>query len=238
MLADLARERNFDPASVDAPVTLTESHDDPVVRYDGIWVAGLDAAQWPPPPRPDAFIPLRLQAAAGIPAASAAGQARLARAALAAWRAATDALVCSWARLDGDAQRTPSPLLTRLAVQQAYQPARRIHVAGRRAGTGGLEHFDDVHRRAPVDIRGDSARAASSRSPCRPSAASMPTAKCGSARAARSAGAGHRRARARHVAAQGARAGVDQARPQQFSLDATDEHDAPSDDRRMRWQRR
>jgi ATP-dependent helicase/nuclease subunit B len=47
-LVDLAAERNFDPASVEAPVTLTESHDDPVVRYDGIWVAGLDAAQWPP----------------------------------------------------------------------------------------------------------------------------------------------------------------------------------------------
>ena len=46
-LSDLASERNFDAASVEAPVTLTESHDDPLVRYDGIWVAGLDAAQWP-----------------------------------------------------------------------------------------------------------------------------------------------------------------------------------------------
>ena len=72
--ADLAAERNFDPASVAAPVTLTESHDDPIVRYDAIWVAGLDAAQWPAPPRPDVFIPLRLQMPAGIPAASAAGQ--------------------------------------------------------------------------------------------------------------------------------------------------------------------
>ncbi|HEU4779041.1 MAG TPA: hypothetical protein VFS58_04085, partial [Steroidobacteraceae bacterium] len=50
-LADLARERNFDAASIEAPVTLTESHDDPLVSYDGIWVAGLDAAQWPPAPR-------------------------------------------------------------------------------------------------------------------------------------------------------------------------------------------
>jgi hypothetical protein len=54
---DLARERSFDPASVAAPVTLTDSHDDPLVRYDALWVAGLDAAQWPPPPRPDVFIP-------------------------------------------------------------------------------------------------------------------------------------------------------------------------------------
>jgi probable DNA repair protein len=122
-LIDLARERSFDPASVAAPVTLTDSHDDPLVRYDGIWVAGLDAAQWPPPPRPDVFIPLRLQVAAGIPAASAAGQSARARQALAAWRNSTPELVCSWARLDGDAHRTPSPLLVRVAPRAEYRPA-------------------------------------------------------------------------------------------------------------------
>jgi inactivated superfamily I helicase len=113
-LSDLARERSFDPASVAAPVTLTDSHDDPVVHYDGIWVAGLDASQWPPPPRPDAFIPLRLQVAAGVPAASAAGQVRVARESFEQWRAATGSLVCSWAALDGDAHRSVSPLLARL----------------------------------------------------------------------------------------------------------------------------
>jgi ATP-dependent helicase/nuclease subunit B len=110
-LTDLANERNFDAASVEAPVTLAESHDDPLVRYDSIWVAGLDAAQWPAAPRPDVFIPLRLQVAAGVPWASAAAQTRAARESLAAWRASTDRLVCSWAALEGDAHRSPSPLL-------------------------------------------------------------------------------------------------------------------------------
>lgn len=119
-VVDLARERSFDPASVAAPVTLTDSHDHPVVRYDATWVAGLDAAQWPPPPRPDVFIPLRLQVAAGIPAASAAGQAARARASLAAWRACSPDLVCSWARLDADAHRTPSPLLLRVEEREQY----------------------------------------------------------------------------------------------------------------------
>ena len=122
-LADLARERNFDAASVEAPVTLTESHDDPVVRYDGIWVAGLDAAQWPPAPRPDVFIPLRLQVAAGVPWASAAAQTTAAKASLAAWRSSTDHLICSWARLEGDAHRSPSPLLIHLRERNEYAPA-------------------------------------------------------------------------------------------------------------------
>jgi probable DNA repair protein len=118
-LADLAAERNFDAASVEAPVTLTDSQEDPIVRYDGIWVAGLDAAQWPPPPRPDVFIPFGLQVRAAIPAATAAGQTTLARASLAAWRSCATTFTCSWARLEGDVHRTPSPLLARSGGQAA-----------------------------------------------------------------------------------------------------------------------
>jgi ATP-dependent helicase/nuclease subunit B len=142
-LADLARERSFDPASVAAPVTLTDSQDDPVVGYDAIWVAGLDASQWPAPPRPDVFIPLRLQVAAGLPAASAAAQTQRARQMLAAWRAATPSLVCSWAQLDGDAHRTLSPLLSKLAAPD-YGGARAAPLATR-LRTPQLEPLEDVH---------------------------------------------------------------------------------------------
>jgi ATP-dependent helicase/nuclease subunit B len=125
-LADLAAERNFDPASAAAPVTLSDSHDDPVVGYDAIWVAGLDSAQWPPPAKPDVFIPLPLQVSAGIPWASALGQTETARKSLQAWRAAAGELTVSWARLEGDAHRAISPLLARLESQvpATVPPAR------------------------------------------------------------------------------------------------------------------
>ena len=145
-LSDLARERSFDPASVAAPVTLTDSHDDPVVHYDGIWVAGLDASQWPPPPRPDAFIPLRLQVEAGIPAASAGGQVRVARESFDQWRAATGSLVCSWAALDGDAHRGVSPLLARLVGSgddSNYRQAREHTPLARLVRRAQLEPLDD-----------------------------------------------------------------------------------------------
>jgi probable DNA repair protein len=150
-LADLAAERPFDPASVDAPVTLTESHDDPVVRYDSIWVAGLDSAQWPPPPKPDVFIPLHLQAAAGIPWASAIGQAQAARRSLAAWRAATRELTCSWARLESDAHRSPSPLLPRETLQMTATAPRATPLAQALRQVP-LEEIIDVQGR-PVDTR-------------------------------------------------------------------------------------
>jgi probable DNA repair protein len=124
-------------------VTLTESHDDPAVRYDGIWVAGLDAAQWPAAPRPDVFIPLRLQVAAGVPWASAAAQSGAARQALAAWRASTDNLVCSWARLEGDAHRSLSPLLAHLRDRIEYVAESVAVPLPLALHATGLEAFDD-----------------------------------------------------------------------------------------------
>jgi ATP-dependent helicase/nuclease subunit B len=143
-LADLAQERNFDAASVEAPVTLTESHDDPAVRYDGIWVAGLDAAQWPPAPRPDVFIPLRLQVAAGVPWSSAAGQTLAARQSLAGWRASTDQLICSWGRLEGDAHRSPSPLLTHLPGRREFERVTRVVPLAKSLHRPALEEITDV----------------------------------------------------------------------------------------------
>jgi probable DNA repair protein len=143
-LSDLASERNFDAASVEAPVTLTDSHDDPCVHYDGIWVAGLDAAQWPPPPRPDVFIPLPLQVAAGVPSASAAAQTRSARGSLTAWRASAGELVCSWARLEGDAHRSQSPLLAHLPDREEFVPRRSATPLAVELHKPALESFDDT----------------------------------------------------------------------------------------------
>lgn len=149
-ITDLATERNFDPASVVAPVTLTESHDDPVVRYDAIWVAGLDAAQWPPAPRPDVFIPLALQARAGIPSASAQGQSEAARRSLAAWRAATPRLTVSWARLEGDAHRSISPLLARLPERTPAAPPPARAPLAEQLRQEVLEALEDMQG-TPVD---------------------------------------------------------------------------------------
>ena len=73
-LTELADRTHFSPASGDAPITISPSLADPIVRYDGIWVAGLTAASWPQPVQPDPFLPLRAQIAAGVSAASAGGR--------------------------------------------------------------------------------------------------------------------------------------------------------------------
>ncbi len=111
LLATLARRTAFEAASEDVPVTLTASLHDPLVRYDGIWVAGLGAEIWPAPPRPDPFIPISVQRAAGLPQASPQGQLALSRQAMGAWRRCAAQLVLSWPETDGDVVLQPSSLV-------------------------------------------------------------------------------------------------------------------------------
>ena len=129
LLEAMAAEEAFEPATDDVPVTLSSRLEDPIVGYDGIWVSGCDAARWPAPPAPDAFIPLAVQRAAGLPEASADGQLARARAALAAWRAATSDLVLSHPCYEDDAELSPSGLLQGLEPWSA-PPVLRARTAG------------------------------------------------------------------------------------------------------------
>lgn len=120
-LRDLATRTTYQPATGDALVTIAALHDDPVVCYDGIWVAGLTAEAWPAPAMADPFIPLVALRDAGIAAASAAGQLAIARQSLAAWRAATGQLVLGAPTASGDMQLAPSPLLAEWPPRAAAQ---------------------------------------------------------------------------------------------------------------------
>jgi hypothetical protein len=61
LLQALATRTAFDAATGDVAVTVTASTDDPLIGYDGIWVAGLSSDAWPLPPRADPFVPLAAQ---------------------------------------------------------------------------------------------------------------------------------------------------------------------------------
>ena len=116
LMRQLAARTAFEPATDDAPVTLTSSCDDPIVHYDGIWVAGLSAEAWPEPMRPDALIPWALQRAAGMPLASPEGPLRVAEQAMRGWQRAAGTLVLSFAGSEGDLPRDPSPLLREIGA--------------------------------------------------------------------------------------------------------------------------
>ncbi|MFI4869414.1 MAG: PD-(D/E)XK nuclease family protein [Steroidobacterales bacterium] len=111
LLRDMAQRIAFEPASDDVPVTVTASLDDPIVRYDGVWVAGLSAEIWPPAAQPDALLPLLLQRDLGLPEASPGGQLQLALQRMRQWQRCAARCVWSWSRSEAELPRDRSPLL-------------------------------------------------------------------------------------------------------------------------------
>jgi ATP-dependent helicase/nuclease subunit B len=124
-LTERAALSPYRPSDDDATVTISPAYADPVARYDGLWVAGLNAETFPQPVAPDPFLPLAAQIVAGWPAATAAGRLEEARALIAAWRAAAAELVLSAPARAQDIELLPSPLL------EEWRPAARRSVKAR-----------------------------------------------------------------------------------------------------------
>jgi len=119
LLRSLARHTHYRPADDDVAVMLAPALVDPVLRYDGIWVAGLSADVLPQPLAPSPFLPLQAQLAAGVPAASSAGRRTQAETLLRAWRHGADELVLSVPARAGDLELLPSVLFGAAPAPQA-----------------------------------------------------------------------------------------------------------------------
>ena len=122
LLASLAQREFVAPSRGELPVTITRSLDHPAVRYDGIYVCGMQADAWPSPARADPFMPYLLQRALGIPESSALGQSQRAQLAMRQWAESTPDLHYSSALRDGETELQPSPLLRPYDGQSASPP--------------------------------------------------------------------------------------------------------------------
>lgn len=122
LITSLAQREFVAPSRGELPVTITRSLDHPGVRYDGIYVCGLQADAWPSPARADPFVPYPLQQALGVPESSARGQSQRAQLAMRQWAESTSDLHYSSAARDGDTELQASPLLRAYGVQTEATP--------------------------------------------------------------------------------------------------------------------
>ncbi|MGH8288112.1 MAG: PD-(D/E)XK nuclease family protein [Steroidobacteraceae bacterium] len=144
-LTERASVTAYRPTDDDAAVTLSPAYRDPVVQYDGVWIAGLDADSFPQPVAPDPFLPLAAQIAARWPAATAAGRLAEAKALIAAWRAVGAELVLSAPARADDIELLPSPLLEewRSAAPAFAKPRTAVWLASRLHRPGLQEEWKD-----------------------------------------------------------------------------------------------
>ncbi len=141
-LRELATRTSWQAATGDARITIAATHDDPIVRQDGVWVAGLAAEAWPAPLLTDAFIPMPALREARVAAAGTAGRLAAAQASLEAWRASTGSLVLSVPTASGDLQQAPSPLLA--AWPRRAPSACAPWLASRAPRAQALDQVDDA----------------------------------------------------------------------------------------------
>ena len=110
-LTRIASATDFQPESPNAPVQVLGTLEATGLKFDHLWVAGLDDESWPGPPSPDPFLPIRLQRECGVPRCS--PERELAFAALVTHRllASSPDIVLSYPSRDGDRELSPSPLI-------------------------------------------------------------------------------------------------------------------------------
>lgn len=110
-LREIAEATVFQPKSASARIQVMGALEAEGLDFDHLWVCGLDDERWPPPARPQPFLPLALQRERGLPQASAAQELAYARRMTARWVAAAGEVVFSWPERAEDRPLSASPLL-------------------------------------------------------------------------------------------------------------------------------
>lgn len=110
-LRDMAGRVLFEPQEIQAPLLVIDPESCAGMRFDAMWICGLDAGRWPPPATPDPFLPRDLQLRHEVPGASATLAAEEARVVLERLLGSAGQIVLSVPEMEGDAPLTPSPLL-------------------------------------------------------------------------------------------------------------------------------
>ncbi len=115
-LQRLARETLFQPQTPATQVTVLGMLEASGLRFDHLWVMGLNDSVLPAAPRPNPFLPVHWQRDQGVPHGSAAWELAYAQRLMMQFDAAAPDVIFSWSQRDGDAELRPSPLLAQYAA--------------------------------------------------------------------------------------------------------------------------
>jgi probable DNA repair protein len=113
-LRELCQSTAFEPQEIAAPLLLIDPDTVAGMRFDALWISGLDAARWPAAAVPDPFLPRAWQARCRVPGASAEIAAARSRRTFDRLCASADEVVCSVPQFEDASPLLPSALLAGL----------------------------------------------------------------------------------------------------------------------------
>ena len=115
-LRRMAADTLFQPEAFDEPIQVLGVLESAGLAFDHLWVMGLTDEAWPLPARPNPFVPVKLQRAAGVPEADATSSLELDRRITAGWLGSAAEVVLSHAEREDDRELSPSPLILDVPV--------------------------------------------------------------------------------------------------------------------------
>ena len=145
LLRDMAGRVLFEPQELRAPLLVIDPETSAGMRFDALWVCGLEAAAWPPPAAPDPFLPRHAQVRYGLPRATAALAAEESRRVFERLLASAPEVTLSVPEMERDAPLLPSPLLA--GIPELVAPAlwSELRLAkGQQLGRPALESLTDA----------------------------------------------------------------------------------------------
>ncbi len=100
-------------------------------QFDILWIGGMHADAWPPPPRPNPFIPLSIQKEKKMPHSSFNRELEFCRKIIERIEGSCKRIIYSHHLFEGDAMLEPSPFIRDIPKQEAasllaYPPADRV----------------------------------------------------------------------------------------------------------------
>ncbi len=155
----------FQPESGEPAIFVLDAYEDPGLRFDSLWVAGLTAAAWPRPVAIDPLLPIEVQRRLGMPRATAEGCVEEARAIIGRWRAAASELVMSWPCRENDTDVDGTPLVPADA-RKLERPAPHVTREQLLLDAARLEPLADTGRPALHGVAHGGARVIELQSQC------------------------------------------------------------------------
>ncbi len=143
-LRELSRQRVFQPETRGQPaIQVLGVLESAGLRFDALWVMGMNDDRWPPSPRPNPLLSAETQRLAGSTHACAEVELDFARCVHARLLLAAPRVDFSWSRADGNRVLRPSPLLADLPA--AVDLLERVETqASQLAGQHACVHLDDA----------------------------------------------------------------------------------------------
>ncbi|WIO75518.1 PD-(D/E)XK nuclease family protein [Porticoccaceae bacterium LTM1] len=110
-LERLAQTTPFQAETEDSPLQILGLLEGAGLRFDHLWMMGMDDRQWPPATEPNPLLPIALQREKQMPRASAERELVLAQKLLDTYQSRATQQIFSYCQFDGDAELSPSSLI-------------------------------------------------------------------------------------------------------------------------------